>query len=301
MTDTEAKAGPVQHVLANGIQICYEQAGTGPPLVLVHGLMGNMSDWRHRVLPMLTGRFRVLIYDLRGHGDTDMTPSGYTSADMVADLIGLMDQLGIAPADLVGHSFGGTVALHATALHPERVNRLTISDSRIRALQPPQRLKDWAYWPTWKAQLQQAGITLDEESELDFAVLDLLTRQRPSLLQLDRKRELKWKELLASTTAMTDLRDPAGLTADLIRSISTPVQAVYGELSPCLPSLEALREILPSVKSVVAPGLGHFFPITKPALFVDYIKSFHAPASADPKSRAGEAESTEPDDQDLTL
>jgi pimeloyl-ACP methyl ester carboxylesterase len=158
-----------------------------------------------------------------------------------------------------------------TALHPERVNRLTISDSRIRALQPVQKLKDWVHWPVWNAQLRQLGVTLEEESELDFALLHLI----PALLQHNRKREERWKELLASTTATVDLRNPAGLSVELIQQVRVSTQAVYGELSPCLPTLEGLHASLPELKSTVAAGLGHFFPITKPALFVAYIKSFH--------------------------
>ena len=84
-------------------------------------------------------------------------------------------------------------------------------------------------------------------------------------------------KLLSSTTANADFRDPAGLTPDLIGQIRVPAQAIYGEFSFCLPTLGGLREHLQGLKSTILPGVGHFFPITRPELFVQYFKTFHAP------------------------
>ena len=247
--------------------------------------MGSLVDWRLRVVPLLNDQFNVLTYDLRGHGDTDMPLTGYMSSDMAEDLIALLDEREIDRAHLVGHSFGGTVALHLSALHPERIIAVTISDSRVRALQPTQKTKDWAYWPMFKAQLKQRGITLDEDAELDFTIFEtLLSQYSTRLPPTDNKREHRWKTLLSSTTATADLRDPAGLTVELIHQISVPTQAIYGEFSSCLPTLEGLRENLPSLNSAVLSGLGHFFPMTKPALFAEKVKSFHR-AVIDPKEQ----------------
>ena len=300
MKETKALPNLVDGKLSiNGSYIHYQQSGSGPPLVLVHGLMGSLADWQERVVPLLTHQFSVLTFDLRGHGESDMPSAGYTSADMAADMEELLTQLDVEKADVVGHSFGGTVALHFTALHPNRVQRLTISDSRLRPLQPTQKLKDWVYWPVWKSQLQQFGLTLDEEEELDFGILEILVPRSPS--QREQQRREQWKTLLSSTTANTDLRDPSGLTIELIREISVPMQALYGELSPCLPTLSGLRENLPGLTSSILSGLGHFFPLTKPALFVERIKSFHATlpqASAEPDAAP---ESTIGSEEDQSL
>jgi pimeloyl-ACP methyl ester carboxylesterase len=268
-------------VSAGGLNIHFRQTGTGPNAVLIHGLTGSLADWQFRVVPLLADDFTLLTYDLRGHGYTDMPPSGYTSADMASDLAGLLDALNIERAHIAGHSFGGTVALHFAALYPERVIALTVSDSRVRSLQPTQKIKDWAQWRIWQGQLQKQGITLDEESELDFSMLELLFAQRPAYIQetaaADRRRQQHWMKLLSLTTANADLRDPAGLTPELISRIRVPAQAIYGELSFCLPTLEGLKEHLPELKSTILPGVGHFFPITRPELFVQHIKAFHAP------------------------
>ena len=277
----------VTRVSAGGLNIHYHQTGSGPHAVLIHGLTGSLADWQLRVVPLLSRHFTMLTYDLRGHGYTDMPLSGYTSADMAADLTGLLNALGIEQAHIAGHSFGGTVALHFAALHPDRVIALTISDSRVRSLQPFQKIKDWAHWPMWKEQLQKRGLTLDEEGELDFSMLELLRSQRAAqarkdLAAADRRREEHWMKLLSSTTANADLRDAAGLTPELIGQIRVPAQAIYGEFSLCLPTLEGLKKCLPALKATVLPGVGHFFPIARPDLFIQHVEEFHAPATPAP-------------------
>jgi pimeloyl-ACP methyl ester carboxylesterase len=242
--------------------------------VLIHGLLGTLDDWQARIAPQLIDHFTVLTFDLRGHGESDMPPSGYTSADMARDLAALLDSLGIDQAHLAGHSFGGTVALSFTAENPDRVLGLTISDSRVRALQPVQKVKDWVHWPLWKAQLEKGGHTLDEESEFDIDLLETLRLKNPAPWQQGIRWE-RWERLLGSTTAKADLKDPAGLTIEVIRQIQTPTQAIYGELSFCLPSLEGLREHLPSLKATVFPNVGHRFPLTHPALFLEQVRAFH--------------------------
>lgn len=272
----------VPKVLAGGLNIHYHQAGSGPCAVLIHGLTGSLADWQVRVVPLLKDSFTVLTYDLRGHGYTDMPPSGYSSADMASDLVGLLDALGIDRAHIVGHSFGGTVALHFAALHSDRVIALTVSDSRVWSLQPSLKIKDWAHWPMWKEQLRKQGLTLDENSELDFSLLELLRSQRSSqdkreATARDRRIEDHWIKLLSSTTANADLRDPAGLTPELISQVNVSAQAIYGEFSFCLPTLEGLKGCLRGLKSTILSGVGHFFPITRPELFVEHVKTFHAP------------------------
>jgi pimeloyl-ACP methyl ester carboxylesterase len=264
----------------NGLTINYEQTGSGPHLALIHGLTGSLAFWNVWVVPALADMFTVLTFDLRGHGDSDMPPSGYTSAEMASDLVTLLDDRGIDQAHVAGHSFGGTIALHLAAQHPDRVAALTISDSRIWMLQPIQKVKDWPHWGIWKAQLRQHGLSVDEESELDFSLLEPLMLQRPPQSQQTppiaaRGRGERWKTLLASTTAKYDLKDPAGLTTEMIGQLRPPTQAIYGELSFCLPTLDGLRKLLPSLKSTILPGVGHLFPITRPALFIEHLKAFH--------------------------
>src|SRR5262249_45932567 len=114
--DTSSKRMP--HIQTNGVELHYLQMGEGPDLVMLHGISGNLAVWPLRMVPLLQQHFRVTTYDLRGHGNSSMPPSGYTTRDMAHDLGGLLDELEIEQADIVGHSFGADVAMHFTLLQP---------------------------------------------------------------------------------------------------------------------------------------------------------------------------------------
>lgn len=126
----------------SGARIFYQQIGRGPDLVFLHGLAANHAFWFTRIAFALKQRYRLTLYDLRGHGRSSMPPSGYTSQQQAEDLAELMDHLRLQDAILVGHSFGGNVALHFATLFPERVRALVVADTRVYALQPVQRLVD---------------------------------------------------------------------------------------------------------------------------------------------------------------
>ena len=167
----------------NKCMIHYQQLGKGRNLVLVHGLLGNLAFWYFSVLPQLVEGFRVCVYDMRGHGRSEMSQSGYSSADMAEDLRGLMDHLGMEQAHVVGHSFGGAVALHYAANCPERVLSLTLADAWIPGLQPSFPRRDSSYWKLYRLRLQRAGICIPEGLPLvAYGIFDELGRGRGQLL-----------------------------------------------------------------------------------------------------------------------
>ncbi|EFC80546.1 alpha/beta fold hydrolase [Parafrankia sp. EUN1f] len=102
----------------------------GPPVVLVHGIAGTTADWA-RVAPDLATTRRVIAYDQRGHGASDRADgrSSYTFDLLLADLVALLDALGLTAVDLVGHSMGGVVALRCALEHSDRVRSLVLVDT----------------------------------------------------------------------------------------------------------------------------------------------------------------------------
>jgi pimeloyl-ACP methyl ester carboxylesterase len=289
----------------NGIGINYQQAGVGPDLVLVHGLAANLAFWYIRILPFLIREFRVTVYDLRGHGFSDMPHSNYTSADMAKDLGALLGQLGIEQTHLVGHSFGGLVALHFAVLFPARVSSLTVADSRVSALQAVPRVKDWPHWRRWQPRLGRLGIHLDEEQELDFSLLGKLaeytrqgafdTSKHSSLFTPfetwngGKRSAERWLYLLNTTTAKEDFKAQAGLTLNKIRRMHRPTLAIYGQYSFCLPSCRGLQQNLPNCKSVFIQRAGHFHPVIKPRIFLANLQKFLLPQISRTTSNVSQA------------
>jgi len=133
---------------SRGIRFSYRQDGEGPDVVLIHGVAGNMAVWYLcGLVHALSEHFRVTAYDLRGHGYSESTPSGYTSRDMAEDLHGLLRELGLGPVYLLGHSFGAAIALQTALSQPDSVAGIVLSDGYLPGLsevhgQPQQ-------WPGW--------------------------------------------------------------------------------------------------------------------------------------------------------
>jgi len=108
-----------------------EGEGQLPPLVLVHSLGSDLRIW-DEVAALLAPRFRMLRYDLRGHGLSDATPAPYSIAELGDDLVRLLDHAAVAEVVVMGISVGGTIALDLGARHPERIRAMVLCDTGLR-------------------------------------------------------------------------------------------------------------------------------------------------------------------------
>jgi pimeloyl-ACP methyl ester carboxylesterase len=108
---------------------CLEYPGGPPTLLLLHSLTGNARIFDGLVAAGLAPAFRVLAPDLRGRGETETRFAGYSLDDGCADLIALLDALGVARVAVAGHSFGGLLGIYFAATHPERVSHLVLLDA----------------------------------------------------------------------------------------------------------------------------------------------------------------------------
>src|SRR6267142_596505 len=114
----------------NDIEIAYDDEGSGPPVVLLHGYPFNRSMW-HDQTQALRNSHRVIVPDLRGHGDSEVAPA--TIETMARDVGALMTSLGIGEVTIGGLSMGGYIALAFYRLFPERVRALVLADTRASA------------------------------------------------------------------------------------------------------------------------------------------------------------------------
>lgn len=120
--------------MPGGADLYYEEHGRSdaPPLILSSGLGGSAAYWRSN-LAALSRHFRVIAYDHRGTGRSDRAlPERVTLADLGADMLALMDRLGITRAAIMGHAIGGMAALEAARAAPDRVDRIVIINGWAR-------------------------------------------------------------------------------------------------------------------------------------------------------------------------
>lgn len=260
----------------NGGQIAYQQLGEGPDVILIHGLAANRAFWYAHFAQVLKRQYRVTLFDLRGHGYSERTLAGYAAQDMALDLAELMAALQIERAHLVGHSYGGGVALELAVMMPQRVSSLCLLDTKINSLQPEQRLNDVAYLSPF----EQAVMSVDKqdwaaERHLGLRYIEALARLRVRN-ELPRAEDgftpfgdgrgglrgaRQYLSLLEDTRAEAEFK-MSGACQQELADLRVPLLLMYGEHSRCLPSALAMQELNEQARFCLVPRAGHFFPMS---------------------------------------
>lgn len=248
--------------IANGIRQNHEvlaprEGAEDPPtIVCVHGiLIDSLASYYFTIAAALRDAgFRVVLYDLRGHGKTEQPASGYRLDDFVEDLAALLDSLGIRQACLLGNSFGGTVAYGLAARHPDRVTGIAAIESEPAT-------------PAWSekmaANLHKAATQLGT-----FEATAWITARYGRDLARRAKRAAR---LLAASTLEKDLPQGAVLTPAGIGAITCPTLALYGAKSDLADQVGYLRALMPAYEAVVLPGLEHSVLVEAPDRVLDLI------------------------------
>jgi pimeloyl-ACP methyl ester carboxylesterase len=213
-----------------------------PPVVMLHGLvMDNLSSWYMTMANPLAQVADVYLYDLRGHGRTDRPPTGYTVADNVADLVGLLDAWEVdEPAYLFGNSFGCVVAVELARRHPERVAGLFLIEAHYAAT-------------GWGEAL--AG-SLDRVTQ---GMSDDVVREYLATIAGRKFKKLvsHAEGLLLGTSIIEEIRADAGRPIETFAEITCPTLALYGADSDILDRGQALEANMPGCELVVLEGCSH--------------------------------------------
>jgi pimeloyl-ACP methyl ester carboxylesterase len=261
-------------------------------VVLVHGLGASLAFWYPAVAATLACTRRVLLFDLRGHGRSAMTPTGYTPGELAADLAALLAAHDVGAAHLVGHSYGGSVALSYALQHARLVQSLTIADARIRALQP-------ADPPAAIGPQYGRGLPLRIEGDPDPTGapvgIEWLTRMAqarlgggdrvrglvlpsPFMGMAGKAAALRWLALVNETSLRSDIAEPETNAVAEIAACRFPVLLVYGERSHARRSAAAFIEACRIARLHIVRGAGHFFPLTRPDGLLAPLQNFLADA-----------------------
>ncbi len=267
-------------VEVNGTRLYYQQSGEGPDVVLVHAVTSNQAVWVFSgLVEALAADFRVTAYDLRGHGVSARPATGYTSAVMAEDFRQLHAALGLKPAFLVGHSFGGVVSMHAAALSPECVAGVLLSDSFFPGLKHVEpNFGKMSIWGDLRDTFKNVGVELGDT--VDFA---RLFRETASLTPANMKALediygafgrgwLRQLPKLAETTCGEEVLSEAGLTADVLAGVKQPVVALYDEFSPFLATCRWLQQHLPRCTAEIIPAAKHLAMLDNTAGFTDAVR-----------------------------
>ena len=272
--------------VVNGVRLNYVQMDDGEHgdvrdhLLMVHGLATNLAFWYFQYAPVLAKRFRVTLFDLRGHGRSEMPPSGYTPAILAQDMAQLMDQLGIAKAHFLAHSFGGGVTMNFAHRYPERVQSLVLADSHISAVRHTETQQEWAYGQSIQPILDRHGLDLDTHDP--YFGYKLLTRVAewqlrgltvpnelaevvsPLMGKTGARTAAQWLRLMETTTAAAEMMGDDGLTLERLRNFCFPILAMYGDHSQARLTGSELLAVWPHAEFRRVRDAGHFFPASRP-------------------------------------
>jgi pimeloyl-ACP methyl ester carboxylesterase len=232
-------------VAAGGLALHVQELGAeGRPVVMLHGLLiGSLASWYFTTGPVLARTHRVMMFDFRGHGRSERVPNGYDVATLADDLAEVTSEL-LDPFDLVGHSWGGLVALKFATVHPERVRRLVVVEAPL----PPSSALEITSFLT-----PDGGLPARLIDALPAPLREQLASGRRQAERLLRSLEY----LVLESTLVEDVRAEPDPSDAVLSAIPCPTLCVYGDRSACAPAGARLARVLPDARLLKLRG-GHY-------------------------------------------
>ena len=265
------------YLTVDGTRLYYDDTGTGPPLLLIHGLGSSGRDWMEQV-DAFAERYRVIRVDLRGHGRSDRPKGPYSMPEFAREVAVLLRRLDAVPAHVVGLSMGGMVALQLAADAPGLVRSLVVvnstADTRIRTW------RDLWFYVSRRTAVQVLGMR---------RVGKLIARRlfvEPEQEDLRREFIRRWadndkKGYLWSVDAIMGWS-----VWDRLDTIASPTLLVAAEhdYTPISEKNRIVAE-MPRATLEVVDGARHALPVERPAVFNAVVGRFFQEVEEDDTSR----------------
>ena len=259
----------MNHVRIENIQIAYDDAGSGPTLLLVHGYPFNRSLWNEQVAA-LSNTHRVITVDLRGFGDSESSERPSTMNQMARDLASLMDALNITTAIIGGLSMGGYVVLAFYKHFADRVRALVLADTRAQADTEEgrqTRLKQVEH-------IRQEGMAGIADAMLPKLLTPETVSKRPEVVRRIRDMMIRTKPegAAGALLGMASREDQTSLLAQ----INVPTLILVGREDPITPveDSETMHSRIQDSRLVVIENAAHVSNIEQADVFNQELKAF---------------------------
>ena len=254
-------------VVLNALRIAYQRAGSGPPLVLLHGFISDSRVWGPQI-DDLSRDFDVIAWDCPGCGESSDPPEEFTMAEFADCLRELLDHLGVASAHLLGLSWGGTLALEFNRKHPDRVRSLILSGA-------------YAGW-TGSLGAEAAERRLARclrESELPAG--EWVPRWAPEAFSSRAPKQLldEYASIMADFHPVGFRAMSRALTPDfrnLLPRVNVPTLLIWGDGDTRSPLSvgQAMCDSIRGARLVVIPSAGHVSNMEQPQAFNAEVRDF---------------------------
>ena len=259
------------YAATNGAKLYWEDGGEGEPLLLIQGLGFSCALW-YRILPALEARHRVIRYDARGIGRSDIPEEQWDIATMAADAMAVLDAAGETSAHVLGISLGGIVAQEVALTSQDRVRSLILASTHPAGTE--------AVWPDAEVMtMLQSRTSLPREEAiragLPYGYADTTNKD---WIEEDVRIRLEIPTHDAGYTGQL----MAGLgyegTAPRLPQVKVPTLVIHGDGDRMIPVANAgiLADALPDARTVILPGVGHVIFTDAPDAVTDAVLEFIA-------------------------
>jgi len=217
-------------------------------IIILHGMFTNLSIFYYKIAPKLAEKFHVVLYDLKGHGLSEVMPSGYDFQSMSDDLLALMEALKIEKAHLAGYSYGGLVALYTAMFHPEKTGKVAAIESpNSKDNELHNLLENYS-----KASLEQY---------LNNIYVTTLIKPSRRLIEKDHKQ---FDYLLNNTSLIDDITKNWDFFYKIKHAnITNETLLLYGKDSPCKEAGKSLHQYIRNSQLFLGEG-DHNLPLQSP-------------------------------------
>ena len=247
-------------------QLFYEVAGNGPDVVLLHPFPLNHSFWRP-VAEQLSTRYRLIMPDLRAHGDSELGEGPATMEKLAADLAALCREERITKGFFVGVSIGGYTLFEFWRRHREHVAALVLANTRASAETPESRANRLALADNV---LREGSAGFIEEM-LPRVLSPMTLSNRPDIVDAARRmmQKMSPKDIAGVQQGMADRPDSIAT----LKTISVPTLVIVGE-DEATAEAELMRQQIPGSRLQVIPRAGHYAGLEQPEEFARLLRSF---------------------------
>lgn len=243
-------------IQVDDIQIYYELHGDGFPLVMINGLGGHIDTWNPGHIRELSKRFKLVLFDNRGAGRTDLSDKEYSITLFADDTAGLMDALGIPRAHVFGISMGGMIAQELVINYPEKVEKLVLCSTScggMKAVQPSMDVVQLLM-------ADRSGLSPEEIVRMDIPTIltEDFIKNNPDFVELHIQRTVK-----APLSEEAFMRQVSALMSfnayDRLSKIKAPTLILQGKRDILVPPENAsiLAEAIPNAKLLYFENSAH--------------------------------------------
>ncbi|HEX8090881.1 MAG TPA: alpha/beta fold hydrolase [Blastocatellia bacterium] len=258
------------HADNDGTKIYWEERGSGEPLLLIMGLGYTLDMW-HRAMPVLAEHYRVIAFDNRGVGRSDVPPGPYAISTMASDAAAVMDAAKIEAAHVFGVSMGGMIAQEFALQYPTRVKSLVLGCTTCGGPEAA------AAEPEVISALS-ARATMSVEEAIRLMAPYVYDAATPSE-RLEEDFEIRRRTYPSSEGYLAQLRGVFSWRSfDRLSLIAVPTLVIHGESDMLVPPANGrlLAESIPGAKLVMLPAASHIFMTDQPEATNQAVLSFLA-------------------------